>query len=361
VLVVGAGGLGSPVALWLAAAGVGRLGLVDPDRVDLSNLHRQLLYGDADVGQPKVEAARRRLAAVDSGTRVETFPVALDAGNADALVAGWDVAIDATDAIPPRYALSDACVRAGVPMVHGSVSRWEGRVTVLAARGAPCYRCLFPDPPPPATVPTCADAGVLGVVPGMVGMLQATETLKLLAGVGEPLVGRLWVSDFRTHASHRFVVTRNRLCRACGDGQIRGEGDAPAVDAAVAAPSPAPPEPSCVTHSLADDDMTIPELSPAELAEQMRGPQPPVVLDVREPWEHGLARIEGARLVPLNMLPHALSTFDPGRAYVVLCHHGARSLLAAQFLRERGLRQVSNLTGGIDAWSEAVDPSVPKY
>ena len=356
VLLVGCGGLGSPAALWLAGAGVGRLTLVDPDRVEASNLHRQLLYGAADVGRPKVEAARERLLALGAGTTVVGHAVAMDAGNADGLVAGHDVVVDGTDRLPVRYALNDACRRAGVPLVHGSVSRFEGRVTVLCTAAGPCYRCLWPAPAVPERVASCAESGVLGVVPGTVGMLQATEALKLLGGFGEPLVGRLLVVDALRTVTHVFTVARDPLCPVCSRGQIR------TTPASRDAGDPSRRlEPSAVSEPRPADENGIPEISPEELAARLRGPTPPVLLDVREPWEHGVARIEGARLVPLNSLPHALSTFDPSREYVVHCHHGVRSLMAAQFLRERGLRQVANLSGGIDAWSTAVDPSVPRY
>lgn len=374
VLVVGAGGLGSPVALWLAAAGVGELTLVDPDRVEASNLHRQLLYAATDVGRPKVEAAAERIAGLGSGTRVVARAEALDAANADPLVAGHLVAVDATDRLAPRYALSDACVRAGVPMVHGAVARFEGRVTVLAARGAPCYRCLWPDPPPAGVVPSCAEQGVLGVVPGVVGLVQATEVLKLLVGFGTPLVGRLWVSDLRDHATHRFTVAPDPLCPACGGRQIRptnvtappsessaAGSPADAVPATPPAPRSPTPTPAPARMSDADASSPIPEITPRALAERLRGPQPPVLLDVREPWEHEVARIAGARLVPLGTLPTALATLDPAQEYVLHCHHGMRSLRAAEFLRARGVPHVTNLAGGIDAWSDEVDAAVPKY
>ena len=368
MLVVGAGGLGSPVALWLAAAGVGRLVLADPDVVDVTNLHRQLLHAAADVGRPKVVSAADRIAAIGAGTRVDAHQVALDAGNADALLAGCAVAVDCTDALPPRYALSDACVRAGVPMVHGSVARWEGRAAVLCAPGAdlPCYRCLWPDPADGRTadVPTCDAAGVLGVAPGIVGMMQATETLKLLLGLGSPLAGVLWVTDLRSHVTHRLRLARDPLCAACGEGRIRGAGRGPAacpIARAASPPDPALPEFARVSRPEAAADPSIPEISPEVLAERLRAAEPPVLIDVREPWEHDVARIAGARLVPMNSLPAALSTLDPSREYVIHCHHGVRILMAAQFLRERGLRRVTNLSGGIDAWSVQVDPSVPRY
>ena len=358
VLIVGAGGLGSPAALWLAAAGVGHLGLADPDRVDRSNLHRQLLYAPGDEGTPKVEAAHARLAAVNPEARIDVHPVEVTVANASALVRAYDVVLDCTDQIPVRYALSDACVAAGRPLVHGAVSRWEGRVTVLAGAGGPCYRCLWPTPPPAHAIPSCAEAGVLGPVPGVVGMLQAVEASKLLLGAGDALVGRLLVMDLLRMVTHVFAVPRDPLCPACAAGQIRQPGTG-----GVAAPSDSPyqsPEPPSVPEPSAGLP-AVEEISPVELSARLGAPDPPMVLDVREPWEHGVARLEGARLVPLNSLPAALSTLDPARAYVMMCHHGMRSRMAAEFLCERGLTRIANLTGGIDAWSEDVDASVPRY
>ena len=360
VLIVGAGGLGSPAALWLAAAGVGRLGLADPDRVDRSNLHRQLLYAPGDEGTPKVEAAHARLAAVAPDARIDLHPVEVTAANALALVHDYDVVLDCTDQIPVRYALSDACVAAGRPLVHGAVSRWEGRVTVLAGREGPCYRCLWPTPPPADAIPSCAEAGVLGPVPGVVGMLQAVEASKLLLGAGDALVGRLLVMDLLRMVTHVFAVPRDPLCPTCAAGEIRRSGK----DGGVAVPPdvsyPSPPESSSVSQPSAGHP-AVEEISPVELAARLGAPDPPLVLDVREPWEHAVAHIAGARLVPLNTLPAALSTLDPARALVTMCHHGVRSRMAAEFLRERGLTRIANLSGGIDAWSEDVDASVPRY
>ena len=362
VLIVGAGGLGSPAALWLAAAGVGRIGLADPDRVELSNLHRQLLYTPEEVGEPKVEAAQRRLAGVNPALQVDIHQVEVSVGNAAMLVRDYDVVLDATDQIPVRYALSDACVAAGVPLVHGAVSRWEGRVTVLAATAGPCYRCLWPTPPPAHAIPTCAEAGVLGPVPGVIGMMQAVEACKLVLEAGVPLVGRLLVMDLLRMTPHVFEVPRDPSCPVCAAGDAAaaiepGAGRDTGPSAPPLTPSPEPPPVSSPSPAFAP----IEDLSPAELSDRLRAADPPMLIDVREPWEHEVARIEGARLVPLNSLPAALSTFDPSRSYVAVCHHGVRSRMAAEFLRERGLTRVANLRGGIDAWSEDVDPSVPRY
>jgi sulfur-carrier protein adenylyltransferase/sulfurtransferase len=365
VLIVGAGGLGSPAALWLAATGIGRIGLADPDRVELSNLHRQLLYTPADVGEAKVEAAHRRLAEVSPALAVDLHQVEVSVTNAATLVADYDVVLDATDQIPVRYALSDACVAAGVPLVHGAVSRWEGRVTVLAAADGPCYRCLWPTPPPAHAIPTCSEAGVLGPVPGVIGMMQAVEACKLVLGAGDPLVGRLLVMDLLRMTPHVFAVPRDPDCPACGGEGLRTAETGAAATGARAPDPPSAvrspfPEPSSVS-SPSPSSAPVEELSPAEVADRLRAADPPLLLDVREPWEHEVARIEGARLVPLNSLPAALSTLDPSRGIVAYCHHGVRSRMALEFLRERGLTRLANLAGGIDAWSEDVDPSVPRY
>lgn len=335
VLIVGAGGLGSPAAMYLAAAGVGHLTLVDRDAVDESNLHRQLLYGTPDVGRSKLDAARERLGAINPGVQVAVHDTRLTADNAAALVAGHDVVLDATDNFPTRYALNDACLQHGVPLVYGSVARFEGQVSVFAAPGGPCYRCLFPEMPAPGTVPTCAEEGVLGVVPGIVGLLQATEVIKLLTQIGHPLVGELLLLDLLTHDQQRIAISRRADCAACR--------------AAAASPSSSPSRP------------VVQHLSAAEVAELLAGEQPPVLLDVREQWEYETAHVEGSTLVPLNTLPTQVATLDPERTYAVLCHHGMRSEMAANWLAQQGFASLINVTGGIDAWSRTVDPSVPRY
>jgi adenylyltransferase/sulfurtransferase len=310
-----------------------------------------------------VEAARDRLREVNPHVRVATQALALDAANAPALARAHDVVVDATDTFAARYAASDACAAAGVPLVHGSVARWEGAATVLVAAGAPCYRCLYPDPPAPGELPSCAEAGVLGVLPGLVGMVQATETLKLLAGVGETLAGRLLLVDARAMRFRTIAVRRDELCRACAPAQIAAAP--PAVDDAGAAPrarAPRRPEESMtVSPDAAFAADPIYEMPAAELRARLDGTAPPLLVDVREPWEHQIAALPGARLVPLQSLPAAISAFDPAREYVVYCHHGVRSRMAAEFLRTHGVPRVANLGGGIDAWSGEVDPSVPRY
>ena len=367
VLIVGAGGLGSPVALYLAAAGVGRLGLIDADQVDVTNLQRQLLHGTADVGRPKVHSARDRLADVNPHVQVDAHEVALTRENALALVGDHDVIVDASDNFPTRYLVNDAGVLAARPVVHGSVSRFEGQASVFGTSDGPCYRCLFPEPPPAGSVRSCADAGVLGVLPGLVGMIQATEVVKLLTGLGETLAGRLLLIDALAMRFRTITVRRDPACVACGTRTLRELVDydalcgVPAHIHAPLDPPPSPlPEPGAVPDS-SDPSDPIYEMPPAELAARLAESHPPDVLDVREPWEHQLASIPGARLVPLNTLPASISAIDPSREYVVHCHHGMRSRMAAEFLRAHGVQRVANLRGGIDAWSDEVDPSVPQY
>lgn len=345
VLVVGAGGLGSPVALQLAAAGVGRIGLVDPDRVDESNLHRQLLYGSADVGRLKVEAAAARLR--DLNPRVEIVPVAerFAVGNALALVSGFDLVADGTDNFPTRYLVNDACVLAGRPNVFASVQRFEGQLTVLDATRGPCYRCLFPEAPSEGLVPSCADAGVLGVVPGLLGTLQAAEALKLLLGLGEPPLGRLLLVDLLrlTFRSVRFA--RRRGCPACSP-----EGRACLTLRET---------PGCAPAG-AEEPLPF-DLPVRELARWRGEGRRHTLLDVRTAEELAVAALPGALHLPLHELPRRVAELPRDEPLVVLCHLGARSAQAVTFLRARGFAQAVNLDGGIDAWSVEVDPEVPRY
>jgi len=347
VAIVGAGGLGCPAALYLAAAGVGTLGLVDADVVDVSNLQRQVLYGSADVGRPKVEVARERLTAQNPDVRVETHPVRLTAANAEEVLRSYDVVVDGSDNFPTRYLVNDACVRLGKPAVYGAILRFEGQASVFDARRGPCYRCLFPEPPPPGSVPSCSEAGVLGVLPGLIAMIQATETLKLLAGIGEPLLGRFVQYDALELRFSEFRFGKDPECPACG-----------------AHPS---------LHELIDYDgfcgvsvareEPLPELPAAALRGRGAAGRDFLLLDVREPAEFEKARIEGARLLPLGELEARAAELEAWRErpIVVHCHRGGRSAKAARWLREQGFRDVSNLSGGIEAWSLTVDPSVPRY
>jgi adenylyltransferase/sulfurtransferase len=349
VLIIGAGGLGSPAALYLAAAGVGTLGLVDFDRVDASNLQRQILYATADVGRPKVEVAAERLRALNPDVRVVAHPERLEAANARERIAAYDVVLDGTDTFPSRYLTSDVCVWERRPLVYGSIMRFEGQVSVFDATRGPCYRCLFPEPPPPELAPNCAAAGVLGVLPGVIGMLQATEVLKLLLGRGEPLIGRLVAYDALALEFRSFKLSRDPDCAVCGP--------APRIT------EPIDYEAFCASAAGAHEGPRVAEITPHELALRLAKPDAPLLIDVRESWEHDTARIPGAQWMPAGMLESRLAELEPWRSrpVVIHCHHGGRSRKACELLLSRGFERVENLAGGIDAWSTQVDPSVPRY
>jgi adenylyltransferase/sulfurtransferase len=338
--IVGLGGLGSPVAQYLAAAGVGTIGLVDGDRVELSNLQRQVLYGDADIGRQKVEAAAARLRAMNRNVNVQCHGVRLDSSNALEILRDFDLVIDGSDNFPTRYLVNDASVLLGIPTVHGSVLRFEGRVSVFGAEGGPCYRCLYPEPPPPGVVPDCQDAGVLGVMPGLVGTLQAAEAIKLVCETGEPLVGRLLLVDATQPRFHVVTVAPDPLCPACGTRELTSLIDYETFCG--------PTAPTLVARIEAGD------LAPRLGA----GLQ---LVDVREPWEWAICRLPGATLVPMGQLEELRAQLDPARETIVYCHHGSRSLAAAAQLIASGFRRVGHLEGGIDGWSREIDPSVPRY
>jgi adenylyltransferase/sulfurtransferase len=352
VLIVGAGGLGSPVALYLAAAGVGRLGIVDFDAVDLSNLQRQILHDTQSIGVAKTESARTRLAQVNPHVEVETFDRELTSANALEIIDGYDMVVDGTDNFRTRYLTNDACVLLGKPNVYASILRFEGQASVFATRDGPCYRCLFPEPPPPGVVPSCAEAGVLGVLPGLLGTIQATEAIKLLLGAGETLAGRLLLVDALRMQFRTIRLRRDPQCPACGTRELRElidyeefcsrRGDATPSGETAAVP---------MVHPMA----------PGALAERLRGGAPIALVDVREPYEWRIARIEGAQLMPLSTFSPAATTLDPDADVVVYCHHGVRSQAAAEMLVAAGFSRVWNLSGGIDRWSVEVEPSVPRY
>jgi len=349
VLLIGAGGLGCPLAQYLAAAGVGTLGLIDHDRVDVSNLQRQVLYATADVGRPKVEVAAERIHAQNPDVRVVTHALRLTSENALALLADWDVIVDGSDNFPTRYLVNDACVLLGKPNVHGSIFRFDGQASVFDARSGPCYRCLFPEPPPPGAVPSCAEGGVLGVLPGLVALIQATETLKLLTGIGESLSGRLLQIDALGMEFREFRIQKDPKCPACGEQPTLTE----LIDY----------EGFCGMPKQTESSVTLRETTVAELqAARARGEEL-LLIDVREPSEHARARIEGAKLMPLGQLETRLGELDGWRAkrVVIHCHHGGRSARACSLLRQHGFERVENLAGGIDAWSLTVDPGVPRY
>ena len=348
VLLIGAGGLGSPLALYLAAAGVGHLGLVDFDVVDVSNLQRQVLHGTRDVGRSKLESARVRLADVNPHVELTTYETVLDSSNALEILKGYDIVIDGTDNFPTRYLVNDACVILGKPNVYGSIFRFEGQASVFATEQGPCYRCLFPEPPPPGMVPSCADGGVLGVLPGLIGTIQATEAIKLILGIGEPLIGRLLLVDALDARFRTVKLRKDPECPACGTHEIKALID---YQQFCGVPQAA---------AQARRDGAVPEIMPLALAERLKRGDVDLI-DVREPHEWEIGHIPGARLVPLATLPEALASLDGTREIVVHCKSGVRSAKAVRQLQAAGFTRVSNLAGGILRWSDDVDPTVPRY
>ncbi len=346
VLVVGAGGLGSPAALYLAAAGVGTLGLVDADRVDLSNLQRQILHGTAGVGSSKVASAGRRIGDLNPFVRVEAHDLRLAAANAADLLGGYDVIVDGSDNFPTRYLVNDVCVWLGKPLVYGSIFRFEGQASVFHAPHGPCYRCLYAEPPPPELVPNCAEGGVLGVLPGVIGSLQALEAIKLVLGIGETLLGRLLVFDALALSFRELRLQKDPGCPVCGD---RPTITTPIDYHAFCGVSDAAAEPG-------------EQVEPASLAAELAaGDRRPALLDVREPWEWEIARIEGSRLLPLGDLAARLGQLDTRMPIVTICHHGLRSAQARDLLRAAGFAGVRSLSGGIDEWARVVAPGMARY
>jgi adenylyltransferase/sulfurtransferase len=342
VLCVGAGGLGSPAALYLAAAGVGTLGLVDVDVVDVSNLQRQIIYATGDVGRSKLESAQSRIDALNPEVHVETFDALFSVTNARTLVEAFDLVIDGTDNFPARYLVNDACVLYARPNAWGSIFRFEGQASVFAAPGGPCYRCLHPEPPPAGLIPSCAEAGVLGVLPGIIGTIQATEALKLILGIGEPLIGRFLVYDALKMRFRDLKLPKDPDCPVCG---IHPTITTLRESAA-----------SCETRYSAGH-----ECSARELKARIDTGRAPVILDVREPPEAEICRLPGARLIPLGELARRLGELDPAAEIVVHCKSGGRSARAVALLRERGFTRVSNLTGGILSWINEIDGSLCRY
>ena len=347
VLLIGAGGLGSPLALYLAAAGVGRIGLVDFDVVDESNLQRQVLHGTSGVGRPKLESAKARLADLNPGVRVDTYPERITSENAFDVIRPYDVVVDGTDNFPTRYLVNDACVLLGKPNVYGSIFRFEGQASVFDARIGPCYRCLYPDPPPPGLVPSCAEGGVLGVLPGVIGVIQGIETLKIILGIGETLVGRLVLFDALGLKFRELKLRKDPACPLCGEKRT--------ITALIDYEAFCGLAPGDV---LADASL---EISARELAERQEHGDDMMLIDVREPHEFEIARIPGAVLIPLHSLPERMSELDTSREIVLHCHVGQRSMRALEMLHRAGFRKLKNLRGGIEAWSRDVDPAVPRY
>jgi adenylyltransferase/sulfurtransferase len=355
VLLVGAGGLGSPAALYLAAAGVGTLGIVDFDVVDASNLQRQILHGTSDVGRAKTASARDTLEEINPNVRVETLDTQLGADNALEILRAFDLVIDGSDSFATRFLTSDASVLLGKPNVYGSIFRFEGQASVFNVDGGPCYRCLFREPPPPGLVPNCAEAGVLGVLPGLLGTIQATEAIKLILGVGEPLIGRLLQVDALEMSFRTVTVRRDPSCPSCGDAAHGGGTIRSLADRAADYQAPACDVPSEVVAG------GIREITPADLKSRIERGDDFELIDVREPHEWEIAHLDGARLVPLGTIPHALADLDRSRDVVLYCKGGVRSLRAAEALRLAGFTRLSSVAGGIIRWSQEVDPSVPRY
>lgn len=347
VLLVGAGGLGSPTALYLAAAGVGTLGIVDFDVVDTSNLQRQIIHGTSDVGRPKLDSARDRIADINPHVQVETHETRLTSQNALEILRQYDIVVDGTDNFATRYLTNDACVLLGKPNVYGSIFRFEGQASVFAMPDGPCYRCLFPNPPPPGLVPSCAEGGVLGVLPGLIGTIQATETIKLILGLGDSLAGRLLLIDALGMRFHTVRVPRDPACPACGTREIQELIDYDEYCGTAG---------GNMNHRASD----VPEITPTELAKRLAKGDDLELIDVREPYEWGIGHIEGARLVPLGTVPAELSSFDATKEIVVYCRSGARSAQATRQMRAAGLN-ATNLAGGVLRWSDEVDPTMPKY
>lgn len=348
VLLVGSGGLGAPLGLYLAAAGVGRLGLVDFDTVDFTNLQRQVTFGTEDVGRKKLEAARERLNGLNPEIRIDTYETRLTSDNALDILREYDIVADGTDNFPTRYLVNDACVLLGKPNVYGSIFRFEGQASIFGYPGGPCYRCLYPEPPPPGLVPSCAEGGVLGVLPGIIGCIQAMETLKLILGSGDSLVGRLLLFDALRMRFRELKLRRNPECPVCGEHRritklidyaefcgIRGEE-------AEAKP------------------LGVPEITPKDLKARLDRGDDLYILDVREPHEYQICNLQG-HLIPLGDLPKRVGELDSSREIVAHCRSGKRSADAVQFLTNAGFHKIWNLKGGILAWSDEVDPSVPKY
>ena len=349
VLCIGAGGLGSPLALYLGAAGVGKLGLVDFDVVDFTNLQRQVIHGTSDVGRAKLDSARDTLVEINPNVEIETYETRLSSDNALDIFREYDIVADGTDNFPTRYLVNDACVLLGKPNVYASIFRFEGQASIFYAEQGPCYRCLYPGPPPPGLVPSCAEGGVLGVLPGIMGCIQAMETIKLILGRGEPLIGRLLLFDALSMKFRELKLRKNPDCPICGTHRtitklmdyeqfcgIRGEEHIPVQTG-------------------------IPEITPAEVKKKMDEHEPFVLIDVREPHEYQICRIPGSKLIPLGEVPKRMSELNTADEIVVHCKSGMRSAKAVDLLMKSGFRKIHNLKGGILAWSDQVDPSVPKY
>ena len=352
VLLIGTGGLGSPLGLYLASAGIGRIGIVDFDVVDFTNLQRQVMYTTQDVGKPKIQAAKERMQAINPYITIETHETRLSSDNAMDILKNYDVVVDGTDNFPTRYLVNDACVLLGKPNVYGSIFRFEGQASVFDASRGPCYRCLYPEPPPPGLVPSCAEGGVLGILPGIIGTIQATETMKLILGTGEPLIGRLLLFNALKMRFRELKLRKNPTCALCGSNPTitklidyqefcgLGRGQEAAREAAANG---------------------VPEIEPEELRDLLEKKPNIKIVDVRERSEYDICHIPDAKLVPTSEFAGRMGELDSADEMVLYCHHGIRSRKAAELLRTAGFKKIHSLTGGIDAWAERIDPTMPRY
>ena len=352
VLLVGAGGLGAPLGLYLAAAGVGRIGMVDFDVVDFTNLQRQVIHSTADVGRKKLDSAAEKMQGINPHLKIVKHEVALSSENALDILKDYDLVVDGTDNFPTRYLVNDACVLLGKPNVYGSIFRFEGQATVFAYEGGPCYRCLYPEPPPPGLVPSCAEGGVLGILPGTIGLIQATETVKLILGIGEPLVGRLLLYDALGMRFRELKLRKNAECPACGQHRTITKLIDYHQFCGVPQPGAAAPQEAPVNEG---------EIEVTEVKAKLDRGDDFLLLDVREPHEYQICKIPGSRLIPLGEVPRRLHELDKNADIVIHCKSGMRSAKACGILKQAGFEHVRNMKGGILAWSDQVDPSVPKY
>jgi adenylyltransferase/sulfurtransferase len=353
VLLVGTGGLGAPLGLYLAAAGIGKIGLVDFDTVDFTNLQRQVIHFTSDVGRKKLDSAAEKMQALNPHVEIVRHEVALTSENALDILKDYDLVVDGTDNFPTRYLVNDACVLLGKPNVYGSIFRFEGQATVFAYQGGPCYRCLYPEPPPPGLVPSCAEGGVLGILPGTIGLIQATETVKLILGIGEPLVGRLLLYDALGMRFRELKLRKNPECPVCGAHPTVTK----LIDYHQFCGVPQPGGAPAVEETKVNEG----EIDVVELKQKIDRGDSFVLIDVREPHEYRICSIPGARLIPLGEFPRHVEEFDPQADIVIHCKSGMRSAKACAVLRQNGFQHVRNVVGGILAWSDKVDPSVPKY
>ena len=348
VLLIGAGGLGSPVGLYLAAAGIGRIGIVDFDVVDYSNLQRQIMHSTKDVGRPKLDSAKERLEGINPFVKIETHELRLSSENALALFAQYDIVVDGTDNFPTRYLVNDACVLTGKPNVYGSIFRFEGQASIFATSDGPCYRCLYPEPPPPGLVPSCAEGGVLGILPGIVGTIQANETVKLIIGKGEPLIGRLLLFDALKMKFREMKLRKNPECPVCGSHRT--------ITKLIGYEAFCGVQPGWDSYAREEQF----EITVDQLKMRLDRKDDIFILDVREPQEYEICNLKG-HLIPLRDLPKRINELDTAKEIVVHCKIGGRSRTAVEFMKQAGFRKVKNLVGGIDEWAERIDPTMPRY